>query len=403
MTALSLINQKGPVLACYRTKKVVANNNWWGNTNQNKDEKPELKGENIVLDDWYYLSFNKTYYMSYEKTPVKLSLKSTKDNSQKDIPLIYAISNIKATNATVTQTGKYSLYYEPFPHSNEGCVDLTLYDYSYNNRSLEVIFMYGVKEVTVHNYDELANALENTQKQNFPNAMINLAEGNYKATKNIVLRSSAGLKNLVINGNNNVLDGNNAHSFLTVIGFLTSLNGVKVTISDATFKNFNAHDNSGSVLAMAMGYGEANLNNVKFIENVGRYGGALSFAGLTNVNINGCEFIKNSATADGGAAYVDSINFNIKDTTFTQNTAKNKGGAVYESVRTTNIDNSKFLENTASRGGALYYSTGTVTCTGSEFIKNVATDDAGAVYRNGPFNDYNNVFRDNSPDDFDYT
>ena len=162
-------------------------------------------------------------------------------------------------------------------------------------------------------------------------------------------------------------------------------------------------DNSGSVLAMTMGYGEANLNNVKFIENVGRYGGALSFAVLTNVNINGCEFIKNSATADGGAAYVNSINFNIKDTTFTQNTAKNKGGAVYESVRTTTIDNSKFLENTASRGGALYYSTGTVTCTGSEFIKNVATDDAGAVYRNGPFNDYNNVFRDNSPDDFDYT
>ena len=217
------------------------------------------------------------------------------------------------------------------------------------------------------------------------------------------MRSSAGLKNLVINGNNNVLDGNNAHTFLTVIGFLTSLNGVKVTISDATFKNFNAHDNSGSVLAMTMGYGEANLNNVKFIENAGRYGGALSFAVLTNVNINGCEFIKNSATADGGAAYVDSINFNIKDTTFSQNSAKNKGGAVYESVRTTTIDNSKFLENTASRGGALYYSTGTVTCTGSEFIKNVATDDAGAVYRNGPFNDYNNVFRDNSPDDFDYT
>ena len=208
---------------------------------------------------------------------------------------------------------------------------------------LEFTFMHDVKEVTVHNYNELADALENAQKQIAPTCMINLAEGNYKATKNIVLRSSAGLKNLVINGNNNVLDGNNAYTFLTVIGFLTSLNGVKVTISDATFKNFNAHDNSGSVLAMTMGYGEANLNNVKFIENAGRYGGALSFAVLTNVNINGCEFIKNSATADGGAAYVDSINFNIKDTTFSQNSAKNKGGAVYESVRTTTIDNSKFL------------------------------------------------------------
>ncbi|MBQ6349328.1 MAG: hypothetical protein IJI42_00185 [Methanobrevibacter sp.] len=388
------------IVSNYRSK-VIANNNWWGNTDQNKNEKPKVRG-NVVVDDWYYLSFNKTGRMPNEKTLMELSLKSVKDDSKKDFPSVYIFYNIKATNATVTQAGKYSIYYEPSQNSDKGSVEFTLYYYYYND-PLEFTFMHDVKEVTVHNYNELADALENAQKQIAPTCMINLAEGNYKATKNIVLRSSAGLKNLVINGNNNVLDGNNAHTFLTVIGFLTSLNGVKVTISDATFKNFNAHDNSGSVLAMTMGYGEANLNNVKFIENTGRYGGALSFAVLTNVNINGCEFIKNSATVDGGAAYVDSINFNIKDTTFTQNSAKNKGGAVYESVRTTTIGNSKFLENTAGRGGALYYSTGTVTCTGSEFIKNVATDDAGAVYRNGPFNDYNNVFRDNSPDDFDYT
>jgi predicted outer membrane repeat protein len=390
------------IVSNYRAKNVIANNNWWGNTDQNKNEKPKVRG-NVVVDDWYYLGFNNTYYMPNEKTPIELSLKSVKDNSQKDIPSIYAISNIKATNATVTQAGKYSLYYEPSLNSDKGSIDLTLYDYSYNNRFLEFIFMHDVKEVTVHNYNELADALENAQKQVAPNCIINLAEGNYKATKNIVLGESAGLKNLVINGNNNVLDGNNVYSFLKVIGFLTSLNGLKVTISDATFKNFNAQGIDGSVLSMSMGYGEATLNNVKFIDNTARNGGALSFAVLSNVNINGCDFIKNSATADGGAVYVDSINFNINDTTFTQNSAKNKGGAVYESVRTTNIDNSKFLENTASRGGALYYSTGTVTCTGSEFIKNVATDDAGAVYRNGPFNDYNNVFRDNSPDDFDYT
>ncbi|SDA72210.1 hypothetical protein [Methanobrevibacter millerae] len=388
------------IVSNYRSK-VIANNNWWGNTDQNKNEKPNVRG-NVVVDDWYYISLNKTDYMPNEKTLLELSLKSAKDNSKKDFPSIYAISNIKATNATVTQAGKYSFYYEPFPNSDKGSVEFTLYYYYYND-PLEFTFMHDVKEVTVHNYNELADALENAQKQVAPNCIINLAEGNYKATKNIVLKSSAGLKNLVINGNNNVLDGNNAHSFLTVIGFLTSLNGVKVTISDATFKNFNAQDSDGSVLAMTMGYGEANLNNVKFIENVGRYGGALSFAVLTNVNINGCEFIKNSATVDGGAAYVNSINFNIKDTTFTQNTAKNKGGAVYESVRTTTIDNSKFLENTARLGGALYYSSGTVTCTGSEFLRNVATEDAGAVYRNGPFYDDNNVFSDNSPNNFEYT
>ncbi|MBE6506091.1 MAG: hypothetical protein E7Z73_10240 [Methanobrevibacter millerae] len=389
------------IVSNFRAKNVIANNNWWGNTDQNKNEKPNVRG-NVVVDDWYYISLNKTDYMPNEKTLLELSLKSAKDNSKKYFPSIYAISNIKATNATVTQAGKYSFYYEPFPNSDKGSVDFTLYDYSYNN-PLEFTFMHDVNEVTVHNYNELADALENAQKQIAPNCIINLAEGNYKATKNIVLRDSAGLKNLVINGNNNVIDGNNAHSFLTIIGFLTSLNGLKLTISDATFKNFNAQDSDGSVISTAMGYGEANLNNVKFIDNAGRYGGALSFAALTNVNINGCEFIRNSATADGGAAYVSSMNFNIKDTTFSQNSAKNKGGAVYESVRTTNIDNSKFLENTARLGGALYYSSGTVTCTGSEFLRNVATEDAGAVYRNGPFYDDNNVFSDNSPNNFEYT
>ena len=390
------------IVSNYRAKNVIANNNWWGNTDQNKNEKPKVNG-NVVVDDWYYLSFNKTYYMPNVKTPIELSLKSVKDNSKKDIPSIYAISNIKATNATVTQVDKYSLYYVPFLHSDKGSIDLTLYDYSYNNRSLEFIFMHDVKEVTVHDYNELADALENAQKQVAPNCIINLAEGNYKATKNIVLRDSAGLKNLVINGNNNVLDGNNVYSFLKVIGFLTPLNGLKLTISYATFKNFNAQGIDGSVLSMSMGYGEANLNHVKFIDNAARNGGALSFAVLSNVNINGCDFIKNSATADGGAVYVDSMNFHINDTTFSQNSAKNKGGAVYESVKTTNIDNSEFLKNTARLGGALYYARGTVISTGSEFIGNVATDDGGAVYRNGPFFGNNNVFRDNSPNDFEYT
>ena len=256
----------------------------------------------------------------------------------------------------------------------------------------------------VQDYDDLARALEDAQKQTAPNCIINLVGDRlYFADKNIVLRESAGLKNIDINGNYRIIDGLGRHSFLRVIGFLTSLNGLKLTISDATFKNFNAQGNDGSVLSMIMGYGEANLNNVKFIDNAARNGGALDFAVLTDVNINGCQFIRNSAAADGGAVYVDSMNFNIKDTTFSQNSAKNKGGAVYESVKTTTIGNSKFLENTARLGGALYYASGTVTCTGSEFLKNVATEDAGAVYRNGPFYDYNNVFRDNSPNDFEYT
>ena len=50
-----------------------------------------------------------------------------------------------------------------------------------------------------------------------------------------------------------------------------------------------------------------------------------------------------------------------------------------------------------------YYARSTVTCTNSEFLRNVATEDAGAIYRNGPFKGVNNIFKNNSPNDFETT
>jgi predicted outer membrane repeat protein len=256
----------------------------------------------------------------------------------------------------------------------------------------------------VYDFDELCQALENAQKQTAPTCIISLSRGDFLATKSIELRQSAGLKNLVIYGNNRVIDGNNLYSFLKIIGFSTSLNGLKVTIENVTFKNFNAQGGDGSVLQMIMGYGEATFKNVKFINNNARNGGALCLSLLTNVNINNCEFIDNSAESNGGAVYVNvQNNLGIKDTIFSQNSARNMGGAVYDSSKTITIDNSRFLANTARQGGALYYERGTVTCTNSEFIRNSATEDGGAVYRNGPFYGDNNDFWNNSPSDFEYT
>ena len=372
--------------------------NWFGNTINNKDELL-IKDKNV--NNWMLLDV----HYNDDETAIIIELDELYNKDNKKITFTDGLNTM--FNVSVKNNIK-----EVTLENGKGFVDIedvtdpTLtVDVYYNSHKFTFVLNRTIypNNVTVHNYDELASALENAQKLPFSNYIINLANGDYRATKNIVLTDSAGVKNLVINGNNNVLDGKDAYSFLWIQGLSNSIDGLELTIRDATFKNFHSEDD-GSVLDMLMGYGKATLDHVNFIENTAGNGGAVALSGLTGADIKKCEFTKNSARYYGGAVYANvQNNLGIKDTTFSQNRAKNLGGAVYDSSKTTTIDNSKFLDNTARRGGALYYASGTVTCTGSEFLRNVAIEDAGAVYRNGPFYDYNNVFRDNSPDNFEYT
>lgn len=104
--------------------------------------------------------------------------------------------------------------------------------------------------------------------------------------------------------------------------------------------------------------------NCTFINNVGRYGGALKFGTAVN-----CNFISNSVSSNGGAMH----DGNAVNCTFINNYAGYNGGAIFHgnAVNCTFINNSvwncgggiafgdaencNFVNNTADRGGAIAF------------------------------------------------
>lgn len=61
-------------------------------------------------------------------------------------------------------------------------------------------------EVNMTSYNQLVRAIENATNYGFTSYKINLLPGDYNATTSMTLEESD-LKNIIINGNNNTLDG----------------------------------------------------------------------------------------------------------------------------------------------------------------------------------------------------
>lgn len=394
--------ENGCVLACSRTNKVIANNNWWGNTDQNKYEKPKVKGENIVLDDWYYLGINNPPYVPNEKISMDLSLRSVKDNSQKDFPSIYTLSNIKGTNATVTQAGKYSIYYKPFPNSDKGSADLTLdyYNSTYHD-NFKFNFIHNAKVVTVHNYEELASAIEGLKDIDSNYVAINLAPGNYEATRQINLHAPPKFS-VVINGNGNTVDGNGKYGFLDI------------EVKELTLKNLTINNFVGKCVYTV----DTNLNveNCVFRNNNAgeRNGGAIfhynrAYA-TKNLKISNSRFY-NSKANNGGAVYTfGTARTDIVSSWFGSNVAKNEGGALFtdkgfrfNSPSSSKIDRTGFMKNRANNGGAIYQNV-PLDVISSIFADNHAYREAGAIFRNAKFEqNTKNLYYNNTPQNFEYT
>ena len=395
----NFINQerKGYILLSDKSQ-VIADNNWWGNIDQNKYDKPRVSG-NVVVDSWYYLGFNNTYYMPNEKTPMKICLKPVTNIPQKDIPSFCTISNIEGTNATVTQADKYILYYEPFPDSDKGSVELTLNYYSYHDR-LTFNFIHNAKVVTVHNYEELASEIEGLKKIESNNIVINLAPGDYKATRQINLNTPSRF-NIEINGNGNTVDGNGNYGFLNIEAKTLTLKNINIknfvnkcvytadtnlNIENCVFTNNNALERSGgAIFHYNRAYATKNLNiaNSKFYNNKAYNGGAVFTSGTAKTNIANSLFDGNVAKNNGGALITDT-------------------GFRFTAPSSTTIDNSVFINNKANKGGAIYEGI-PLNASNSKFINNHAVSEAGAIYRNAKFEEDNVIFLNNTPQDFEYT
>ena len=172
----------------------------------------------------------------------------------------------------------------------------------------------------------------------------------------------------------------------------------KLDISKSNFTNNIKNYKNGNLLVGAVAtIGDATISDSYFVNNSGRWGGALSVmggesSGATNfIDIDGTKFVNNSALY-GGAMFVWGSNYSISNSVFDNNSAfgkgnmtpnNNNGGALVVTQGNIPISgtiiNSNFTNNKAQYGGAAWINEGTVDISNSNFINNTATVEAGAI------------------------
>ena len=172
----------------------------------------------------------------------------------------------------------------------------------------------------------------------------------------------------------------------------------KLDISKSNFTNNIKNYKNGNLLVGAVAtIGDATISDSYFVNNSGRWGGALSVMGgesssATNfIDIDGTKFVNNSALY-GGAMFVWGSNYSISNSIFDNNSAfgkgnmtpnNNNGGALVVTQGNIPISgtiiNSNFTNNKAQYGGAAWINEGTIDISNSNFINNTATVKAGAI------------------------
>ena len=171
-----------------------------------------------------------------------------------------------------------------------------------------------------------------------------------------------------------------------------------LTVSGSNFTNNIKNYKNGDRLVGAIAtIGDATISDSYFVNNAGRWGGALAATGgvsgsaINTISVDGTKFVNNTALY-GGAMFVWASNYTISNSVFDNNSAfgkgdmspnDNNGGALI--VTQDNIPvsgkivNSNFTNNKAQYGGAAWINEGTVDIDGSNFINNTATTTAGAI------------------------
>ena len=171
-----------------------------------------------------------------------------------------------------------------------------------------------------------------------------------------------------------------------------------LTVSGSNFtNNIKNYKNGDRLVGAVATIGDATISDSYFVNNAGRWGGALSVMGgefsiATNfIDIDGTKFVNNSALY-GGAMFVWGSNYSISNSVFDNNSAfgkgnmtpnNNNGGALVVTQGNIPISgtiiNSNFTNNKAQYGGAAWINEGTIDISNSNFINNTATVEAGAI------------------------
>ncbi|MBR0059452.1 MAG: hypothetical protein IJP99_09010, partial [Methanobrevibacter sp.] len=184
---------------------------------------------------------------------------------------------------------------------------------------------------------------------------------------------------LTIDGNNNVLDGNN-------MARIFQITGNNVLLKNIIFKNGNTNSTSDRGGAIAF-YGINNtVDGCYFYNNtVALHGGAIAFYGINNT-VDHCYFYNNTASLGGAitATGGDSTRFvDLKNSVFSDNIATTNGGAFYSYTYSVSSTNCTFINNKATYSGSTLFGYYTVNAIDSKFINNTAGASGTVVLNNG--------------------
>ena len=253
-----------------------------------------------------------------------------------------------------------------------------------------------------------ASSIDVTTFSQLSSAISNSAYSEINIKKDIVLTNSLSISrnNIVINGNGNIINGQNTYRF-----FATSEGVNYITLKNIIIKNAKSpsdqdtnHWQSGGGVFFYKG-SHCVVDNCTFINCYSSYGGgAVYFSeGSTYNTITNCYFKDNSALCSGGAIRIrttgglKSTNNLIKNSYFENNVAGldtqrgGSGGAIEFYTSDSTLDNCTFIKNTIKSspdlsfgacGGAveLYeYSTGN-EFKNSIFINNTAPKAYGGAF-----------------------
>lgn len=183
---------------------------------------------------------------------------------------------------------------------------------------------------------------------------------------------------LVIDGQNHTIDGNN----LSRIFIIT---GKNITLKNIIIKN-------GHSIKIYTEYLHITSENHK--------GGAIRNTLNGDLNLKNCILLKNESDDDGGAIHNQGT-ITIENTTLQNDTATGEysmGGAI-SNQGTITIKDSTLQENTSKYGGGAIYNQGTITLTDTTLSNNTAQEKGGAIVNWGTLNINNSEFKDNTPED----
>ncbi|WP_188118068.1 right-handed parallel beta-helix repeat-containing protein [Methanobrevibacter millerae] len=168
---------------------------------------------------------------------------------------------------------------------------------------------------------------------------------------------------LIIDGNNHVIDANEKSSIFVV-------SGKNITIKNIIFKNGYSQD-FGAIINYSNNF---TIECCKFSNNCSDDLGNASGGAILNkagkINIKDSVFKENRSDY-GGAIYNDSI-LNIENSIFDSNSSEFEGGAIYNKAKLL-IHGSLFDKNVSFKGGAIYNER-ILNVKSCEFNNNIASD-----------------------------